>query len=109
MLSSTFSRLAAFAAGLALIGGAAAGVGAAADATPPFQDCLEVAAAEAGFDADEMAAGEDEGHGGEPMIEAVPGADGRSASLAGVSLEPVPQTFQAGRKATWRFRITDCD
>jgi hypothetical protein len=110
MLSSTLSRLAAFAAGLAVIGGAAAGVGAAADATPPFQDCLKVAAAEAGFDTGEMAGGaEEEGHGGEPMIEAIPGADGLSASLAGVSLEPVPQRLVAGRTATWRFTITDCD
>jgi hypothetical protein len=109
MLSSTISRLAAFAAGLAVIGGAAAGVGAAADATPPFQDCLEVAAAEAGLKADDMAAGEDEGHDGAPMIEAVPGADGRSTSLAGVSLTPATQRLVAGSTATWRFTITDCD
>ncbi len=109
MLSSTLSRLAAFAAGLAVIGGAAAGVGAASDATPPFQDCLAVAAADAGLASDEMTAGEEEGHGGEPMVEAVPGADGLSASLAGVSLEPARRSLPAGREATWRFRITDCD
>src|SRR5436190_747535 len=45
MLSSTSSRLAAFAASLAIAAGAAAAVGAATDATPPFQDCLKVAAA----------------------------------------------------------------
>jgi hypothetical protein len=36
MLTSTVSRLAAFAAGLALVGGAAAAAGAASDATPPL-------------------------------------------------------------------------
>jgi hypothetical protein len=106
MLSSTASRLAAFAAGLALVGGAAAGVGAATDATPPFQDCLAVAAAKAGFDAGKMA---DENHGGEPMVEAVPGADGLRSELAGVTLRPVPQAFVAGRTTTWRFRVTDCN
>ena len=45
MLASTASRLAAFAAGLVIAGGAAAGVGAATDTAPPFQDCLKVAAA----------------------------------------------------------------
>ena len=103
MLRSTPSRLAAFAAGLAVLGATAAGVGAATDATPPFQDCLKVAAAEAGFGAGEMA-----GHGGEPMIEAIPGADGLRSQLAGVTLRPVRRTFAAGSSATWRFRLTDC-
>ena len=37
------------------MGGAAAAVGAATDATPPFQDCLQAAAAERGFGKDKMA------------------------------------------------------
>jgi hypothetical protein len=105
MLSSTASRLAAFAAALAILGGAAAGVGAATDATPPFQDCLAVAAAEAGFGTDAM---NDSGHGGAPMVEAIPGSDGRSAELAGVTLLPIPRPFTPGGTATWRFMITDC-
>jgi hypothetical protein len=106
MLSSTASRLAAFAAGLAVVGGAAAGVGAATDATPPFQDCLKVAAAKAGSGQGEM---NDEGHGGEPMVEAVPGADGLKSELAGVTLRPAPRPFTPGATHMWRFRITGCD
>jgi hypothetical protein len=105
MLSSTPSRLTAFAAGLALHGATAAGVGAATDATPPFQDCLKVAAAEAGFGTEKMAGA---GHGGEPMVEAVPGADGLRSQLAGVTLRPAARAFTAGASATWRFRLTDC-
>jgi hypothetical protein len=74
MLHSTSSRLAAFAAGLAILGGAAAGVGAATDATPPLQDCLAVAAAEAGNGAAEPMT-----DGAKKMVEAVPGADGLHA------------------------------
>jgi hypothetical protein len=106
MLTSTVSRLAAFAAGLAIAGGAAAAVGAATDATPPFQDCLKVAAAQAGFGTGGM---KDAGHGGEPMVEAVPGADGLRGELAGVTLLPVPRPFTAGATQTWRFMLTDCD
>jgi hypothetical protein len=105
MLSSPCSRLAAFAAGLAILGGAAAGVGAATDATPPLQDCLKVAADYAGFGAGAMAG---ESHGGEPMIEAIPGADGLRSQLAGVTLRPHGRTFTAGATATWRFTLTDC-
>jgi hypothetical protein len=105
MLSSIPSRLAAFAAGLAVVGGGAAALGATTDATPPFQDCLKVAAAEAGFGEGRMA---DEGHGGERMVEAIPGADGLRPRLAGVTLLPVPRTFTPGGTATWRFMITDC-
>jgi hypothetical protein len=105
MLTSTASRLAAFAAGLALLGGGAAAVGAATDAAPPFQDCLKVAAADAGFGTDEMMAGE----GGEPMVEPVPGSDGLRSKLAGLALETKPQKFVAGGSTTWRFRIIDCD
>ena len=107
MLNSASSRLAAFAAGLAVLGGAAAGVGAATDPAPPFQDCLKVAAAEAGIGVDDMAA--EEGHGGEPMVEAVPGADGLRSELAGVTLRPIPRGFTAGGTANWRFRVTDCN
>jgi hypothetical protein len=102
MLRSTSSRLAAFAAGLALLGGAAAGVGAATRPAPPFQDCLKVAAADAGFGQDAM------GTGAEPMAEPIPGADGLRSQLAGVTLSPIARTFSAGATASWRFRITDC-
>ena len=105
MFTSTTSRLAAFAAGLAVLGGAAAGLGAAVDATPPFQDCLKVAAAEAGFGAAEPMMEE----GGEEMVEAVPGADGLKASLAGVELRAQPQRFSRGGSTEWRFRIVDCE
>lgn len=108
MLDSTTSRLAAFAAVLALAGGGAAAVGAATGAEPPFQDCLKIAAASAGLDADAMAE-PGETHGGEPMIEAVPGSDGLRSSLAGLELAPEPATFTAGGSTTWRFRIVDCD
>jgi hypothetical protein len=102
MLSSTSSRLAAFAAGLAVLGVAAAGVGAATQATPPFQDCLKVAAADAGF-------GAAMGMSSEPgMVEPIPGADGLRSQLAGVTLRPIARRFSAGTSATWRFRITDC-
>jgi hypothetical protein len=100
------SRLAAFAAALAVLGGIAAAVGSATDATPPFQDCLKVAAADAGAPADAMG---NEGHGGEPMVEAVPGADGLKSELAGIALNPEPSSFTAGRSTTWRFKVTDCD
>lgn len=108
MLDSTTSRLAAFAAVLALAGGGAAAVGAATGAEPPFQDCLKIAAASAGLDADAMAE-PGETHGGEPMIEAVPGSDGLRSSLAGLELAPEPATFTAGGSTIWRFRIVDCD
>jgi hypothetical protein len=102
MLSSTASRLAAFAAALAVTGGAAAGVGAATETSPPFQDCLKAAAAKAGFGQDAM---DDAG----PMVEAVPGADGLRSELAGATLRPAPRRFTAGATQTWRFRLTDCD
>ena len=102
MLNSTASRLAGFAAGLAVLGAAAGGVGAAAQATPPLQDCLKVAAADAGF-------GTEMGMRPEPvMVEAIPGADGLRSQLAGVTLRPISRRFSAGTSATWRFRITDC-
>jgi hypothetical protein len=105
MPNSTTARLATFAAGLCLLGGAAAGVGAATDATPPLQDCLKVAAAEAGADSDTMA----DDMGGEPMVEAIPGAHGLTESLAGLELSDVSGEFAAGGTTTWRFRIVDCD
>ena len=108
MLQTTTSRLAAFAAGLVLTGGAAAAVGSATNATPPLQDCLRVAAADAGLDTS-MAEESGGGHGGEPMVEAVPGSDGLRTGLAGLELKPVSQSLPAGGSATWRFRIVDCD
>jgi hypothetical protein len=99
-----------FAIGLALIAGGAAAAGAATEATPPLQDCLKVAAADAGLDAAEMGGDEAEaGHGGEPMVEAVPGADGLRSALAGVELAPGATTLPRAASATWRFRVLDCD
>ena len=69
MFKTTFSRLAAFSTGLVLAAGSAAAIGAATGATPPFQDCLKVAAQAAGFGNQSMSDG---GHGAAPMIEAVP-------------------------------------
>jgi hypothetical protein len=43
------------------------------------------------------------------MVEAVPGAHGLTAELAGVRLVPQPGTFATGGAATWRFRIMGCD
>jgi hypothetical protein len=51
----------------------------------------------------------DAGHGGEPMVEAVPGADGLRSALAGVTLVPMPRPFTAGATQTWRFTISDCN
>jgi hypothetical protein len=101
MLSSTSSRLAAFAAGLVVLGGAAAGVGAATQPSPPFQDCLKVAAADAGFGKNAMAMDAS-------MVEAIPGADGLRSQLAGITLRPTPRPLAAGTTASWRFRLTDC-
>ncbi|HKO28584.1 MAG TPA: hypothetical protein VJU80_14080 [Solirubrobacteraceae bacterium] len=106
MLKTTTSRLAAFLAGLALAATAAGAIGAATGATPPFQDCLKVAASDAGFDSQTMAAA---GHGAEPMIEAVPGSDGLHAQLAGLRLAPLSRTLTAGATSTWRFQIIGCD
>jgi len=49
------------------------------------------------------------GHGGAPMAEAVPGADGTRSKLSGLSLVPISRPLTAGRSATWQFAITDCD
>ena len=48
-----------------------------------------MAAAEAGVGAEKMAA--DGGQGGEPMVEAMAGADGLRAELAGGTLLPGPR------------------
>ena len=109
MFTSTLSRLVAFAAGLVILGGAAAGVGAATHSTPPFQDCLKAAAAEAGFGSGSGSTMADTTHGGAPMVEAVPGADGLRSKLAGLRLAPVGGSLRAGATTTWRFRIVGCD
>lgn len=106
MLKTTASRLAAFATGLALAAGSAGAIGAATGATPPFQDCLKVAAATAGFDNQRMA---DAGPGAQPMIEAVPGSDGLHTQLAGLRLAPLSRSLTAGASTTWWFRIIGCD
>jgi hypothetical protein len=102
MLTKTSSRLAAFAASLAAAGGIAAVAGGATGATPPLQDCLKIAAAQAGVE-DAMETME-----GEEMVAAVPGAHGLTSDLAGLRLETRQPTLRPGR-ATWRFRIADCD
>lgn len=109
MLTTTSSRLVAFAAALAVLAGAAAAVGSATDATPPFQDCLKVAALEAGLKEDMGGKTEEHGEGEEPMVEAVPGAHGLTRRLAGVAILPEPARFPAGAGSEWRFRIVDCD
>src|SRR5213596_3433537 len=96
------ARLAAFAAGLAVIGGGAAALGSATHATPPFQSCLSAAPDARVMPGDAM--GSDA-----PMAEAVSGADGTQSKLAGVSLRPIAQRFAAGRTASWQFTITDCE
>jgi hypothetical protein len=106
MLSSPASRLAAFAAGLCVLGGGAAAVGSATSPAPPFQDCLKVAADRAGLEAAGMAG---DAGGGEPMIPVVPGSDGRHGALAGLALRPESGRLTAGATTTWRFRITSCD
>jgi hypothetical protein len=107
MFATTFSRLSAFAALLVVVGTGAAAVGAATDPTPPLQDCLAVAATEAGFGKEQPMA--QTAHGAEPMVEAIPGADGTSSTLAGVSLRPMHPAFSAGSTAQWRFTLVGCD
>src|SRR4051812_10103268 len=94
-------RLAAYASSLVLVGGAAAAIGSATGATPPFEGCPGAAPAGSG---DQMASG----HSGEAMAAAVPGADGTRAELAGVTLTPISDPAGPGR-TTWRFAITGCD
>jgi hypothetical protein len=106
MLSSPASRLAGFAAGLCLLGGGAAAVGAATDPAPPFQNCLQVAANRLGTESDGMAGDAASGGG---MIPAVPGADGRRSRLAGLALAPQSRRIAADGTTTWRFRIDSCD
>ena len=106
MFKTTVSRLAVVSTGLALAAGSAAAIGAATGATPPFQDCLKVAAAVAGFGNQSMS---DAGHGAAPMIEAVPGSNGLHAQVAGLRLAPLSQTVSGEATTTWRFRIIGCD
>jgi hypothetical protein len=106
MLTRTSSRLAAFAAALAVTGGAAAAVGSSTGATPPFQDCLKVAALEAGV-GDEMADGTAMG-GEEAMVEAVAGAHGLTADLAGLRLAPERRDLAPAARHV-AVRILDCD
>jgi hypothetical protein len=106
MLNSTTSRLAAFAAGVAVAAGGAAATGAATHATPPLQDCLKVAAANAGFGADSMASS---GDSAGAMIEPVPGSNGLRSEVAGARLAPLSRTLSADGATTWRFRIIACD
>ena len=85
MLKTTASRLAAFATGLALAAGSAAAIGAATGATPPFQDCLKVAATNAGFGSQTMA---DAGHGAPSSPSPAPTACMRSSRDFGSPRSP---------------------
>jgi hypothetical protein len=107
---NTATRLASFALGLAVIGGAAAAVGSATDATPPFQDCLRVATT----GEDSAMAGESMTTAGQPesgasMAPIVKGADGTRSQAGGLTLDPQSSTLPAGQRLTWRFRVTDCN
>ena len=107
---NTATRLASFALGLAAIGGAAAAVGSATDATPPFQDCLRVATAGDGT----AMAGESmntagQAESGASMAPIVKGADGTRSKAGGLTLDPRSSTLPSGQGVTWRFRVTDCN
>jgi hypothetical protein len=91
----TATRLAAFAAGIAAVGGAAAAIGNATGATPPGGVATERTSPAA------MAMG------GEAMTAVVPGADGTSLSAGGMTLQPTSIRMAARKQATWRFRIVD--
>ena len=103
---NTATRLAAFALGLAAVGGGAAAVGRATDATPPFQDCLRVATPGAGMAGGAMAG---QAESGASMAPIVKGADGTHAQAGGLTVDPRSSTLPSGRQVTWRFRVTDCN
>ena len=106
---NTATRLASFAVGLVAVGGAAAALGSATDATPPFQDCLRLQAQDQGgaMAGASMSAGQTEA--GASMAQIVKGADGTRAEAGGLTLDPRSSTLPAGRAVTWRFRVTDCN
>jgi hypothetical protein len=91
----TATRLAAFTAGIAVVGGAAAAIGSATGATPPGGGSAKRTGAPA------MAMG------GEAMAAVVPGADGTSLSAGGMTLQPASIRIAAHKQTTWRFRIVD--
>lgn len=104
---TTALRLASFAAGLAAIGGAAAAVGSATDATPPLQDCRRIASANTATAMTGDSIGQEQS--GASMAPIVDGADGTRADAGGLRLESRSQTLRAGQAATWRFRVADCN
>jgi hypothetical protein len=93
-------RVAAFAAGLVVLFGAAAGVGAAVDPSAPAGD--------EGHDAGAMAAAMPGGHGDEHGAPAGPGAaPGLAVAANGLRLITTTTRFTAGRRAQLRLRIAD--
>jgi hypothetical protein len=92
-------RVAAFGAGLVVLFGAAAGVGAAVDPSAPAGD--------AGHD-DAMSGEMAGGHGGEHRAPAAPGAEpGLAVAANGLRLITTTTRFTAGRPARLRLRIAD--
>lgn len=102
---TTATRLVSFALGLAVIGGGAAALGSATDATPPFQDCTRPAAQGQGS----AMAGDAMSEGGAAMAKVVKDADGARSAAGGLTLDPLSRMLPAGQPVTWRFRITDCN
>jgi hypothetical protein len=91
----TATRLTAFTAGIAVVGGAAAAIGSVTGATPPGGVSAERTAPAA------MAMGS------EAMAAVVPGADGTSLSAGGMTLQPTSIRVAARKQTTWTFRIVD--
>lgn len=93
-------RIVVFAAGVALLGGAAAAVGRATDARPLLDGGRSRASSGSAMS----------GHGDAAMGDMKPmaaGADGTRLSLDGITLAPAFDRLPAGRPVTWRFRILD--
>jgi hypothetical protein len=91
----TATRLAAFTAGIAAVGGVAAAIGSATGANPPGA----VSAARTASSAMAMAGG--------ATAAVVPGADGTSLSAGGMTLQPTTIRVAARKQTTWTFRIVD--
>lgn len=49
------------------------------------------------------------GHGGQPIVEVVPGSDGLRSHLAGLRVAPQSQTLDSSAATPWRFQIIGCD
>lgn len=95
-------RIAAFAAGVALLGGGAAAVGRATDARP----LLDGGRPGAGSGSTMAMSGHEDASMGDMKPMAV-GADGTRLSLDGITLAPAYDRLPAGGTVTWGFRILD--